>query len=68
MAKIPYPAIPQPTADVGQLMRTVEQLKKAVDMLTRQAGDERAWPLTVSEARRLGVIGPTAKLPDAPDR
>lgn len=68
MAKIPYPAIERPTTDVAQLMRTVEQLKKAVDMLTRQTGDERAWPLTISEARRLGLIGPTAKIPDAPDR
>lgn len=38
MSKSPYPAIPQPAADVDALLRTVLALKEAVEVLTQQRG------------------------------
>lgn len=67
MAKLPYRAIPAPVADVNSLYRTVEALREAVEMLTRQRGDEKAWPPTVDELRRMGIIAPLQSLPDAPE-
>jgi len=68
MPKLPFTAIPAPIADVNALMRSVEALRIAVETLTRQRGDERSWPITVSELRRLGILDANAQLPDAPDR
>lgn len=67
MAKLPYPAIPPAIAEVHSLRRTVEALREAVETLTRQRGDENGWPVTVSELRRLGIMKPTVRLPDAPE-
>lgn len=66
MAKLPYRAIPAPVADINSLYRTVEALREVVEMLTRQRGDERAWPVTASELRQLGILSPNTKLPDSP--
>lgn len=66
MAKLPYPSIPAPVAEVHSLYRTVEALRIAVGLLIRTRGDETAWPPTFDELKRLGVIAPNARLPDAP--
>lgn len=67
MAKLKFRAIPSPSTDVQSLHRTVEALREVVEMLTRQRGDETVWPPTISELRRIGVIGASIVMPDSPE-
>lgn len=41
-----YPAIPKPSAEVGALLKTVEALKEAVEILTSQRGERTTGPVS----------------------